>query len=187
MRRQNPAQLFLSIFLRAAVIILGIMVVVVGGLLIGRGVRKHIKGDDVEPLTTANVGNLTEVGTHDDLLMNTTELTTEIATEETTVEENYSSSTDKMILVLNSTEQIGLAGGWCSKLNDNGYGHTDASDYSTPLSVTKIVAKEDGVGKDLLQYFEGAEYTVGEVNEGVAFETGTYDIIIILGTDQTTE
>ena len=186
MKKQNSAgQLFLSMFLKAAVIILGLAIFVFGIFFLTQVVKRKIdsKGDS-EPVTTVDANVLTEVETHDDLIMNTTAGTTE---EQDEPEPSYEPSYDKSILVLNSTEQIGLAGGWCGKLNEYGYNNTEASDYANNLSVTRIVAKQDGVGKDLIQYFEGAEYMVGTVDEGAYFDTSSYDIIIILGNDQTTE
>lgn len=185
MKKQNSVgSLFLTMFLKAAVIIMGAAICIFGIFFLTQVVKRKVNSKtDKEPATTVDANVLTEVETHDDLIMNTTAG----STEETTEDQNYEPSYDKYILVLNSTEQVGLAGGWCGKLNEYGYGNTEASDYANNLSVTRIVAKEDGAGKDLLQYFAGAEYVVGSVDEGTYFDTSSYDIIVILGNDQVTE
>ena len=90
-------------------------------------------------------------------------------------------ATDKKILVLNSTEIAGLAGRWCDTLNANGYTDTNASDYTEALADTKIVAREDGVGKELVQYFANASYEVGTVTSNVTESTDEYDVVIIIG------
>ncbi len=185
MNKQTPGQLFLNMFLKSVVVLMGVGICVFGVFFLTQVVKKAFDTKDGDgPATTVDANVLTEVDPHDHLLMNTEAPTTEAPTTEAP---QYSSSTSCKILVLNSTEQAGLAGSWCEKLNGYGYSDTEASDYSNTLTTTKIVAKKDGVGKDLLQYFSGAEYEVGEVGEGAYYDTSAYDIIIILGTDQQTE
>ena len=82
---------------------------------------------------------------------------------------------------LNSTDIAGLAGRWCDTLNANGYANTNASDYTEALADTKIVAREDGVGKELVQYFANASYEVGTVTSNVTESTDGYDVVIIIG------
>ena len=49
------------------------------------------------------------------------------------------------------------------------------------LADTKIVAREDGVGKELVQYFANASYEVGTVTSNVTESTDEYDVVIIIG------
>lgn len=179
MKRQSAVSLFFSMFLRAAVIILAIVIVVFGIVFL----TKVIKGDSnksATPSTTVGDNVLTDAEARDDLLYNdTTAATSEDTSQEV---QEPSTSYDKNILVLNSTEVIGLAGRWCEELNGYGYSNTEASDYSEPLEVTKIVSTTAGVGEDLVQYFNGATYEVGTVTTGVSESTEGYDIVIIIGT-----
>lgn len=190
MDKQTPGQLFLSIFLRAAVAILGVVIIVFGIYFLTKFL-KNDSDDEKSASTTQDPNVITQVEPHDDLLFSSKSTTEDASTTEktssTTEEPTVADSKDKNILVLNSTEQIGLAGSWCVFLSDKGYANTTASDYATQLTSTKIVAQKDGDGKDLINYFNNALYEVGLVTEGVDFNTSDYDIVIIIGTNDATE
>ncbi|MGN0151267.1 MAG: LytR C-terminal domain-containing protein [Wujia sp.] len=177
MKKQSVAGLFFSMFLRAAVVILGLAIIVFGIVILMK-VVKGDKGSD-SPATTVGDNVLTETDGRDDLIYNTT--AEESADSEQTQDGAVAASYDKQILVLNSTGIAGVAGGWCTKLNEAGYNYTVAADYTTPLETTRIVSKEDGVGQDLVGFFNGATYEVGEVTEGSMEDTTNYDIVIIIG------
>ncbi len=176
MKKQSVVGLFFSMFLRAAVVILGIAIIVFGVVIL----VKVVKNEDAEntPGTTVSDNILTEADGRDDLLYNTTAESTDDG--QTT--EQVVTSYDKNILVLNSTGIAGVAGGWCTKLNEAGYNNTMAADYTTTIETTRIVSKVDGVGLDLVGFFNGATYEVGEVTEGSMEDTTNYDIVIIIGT-----
>ncbi len=179
MKKQSAAGLFFSILLKAVVILLGIVIIGFGIFFIIKVVKTDKK--EKTPTTTVSDNVLTEAEAHDDLLYETaTEATEEVVTEAPQPADG--TSYNKNILVLNSTDVSGLAGRWCKKLNEYGYTETTASDFSTLQETTRIVAKEDGVGQDLVQYFNGASYEVGNVTEGVSVDTNAYDIVIIIGT-----
>lgn len=178
MKRQSAAGLFFSMFLRATVVILGIVILVFGVVLVTKAVKDD--GKEKGPMTTVGNNVLTEAEGRDDLLYNSTEATTEATTEEVVIPE-IAPAYDKNILVLNSTDVTGLAGRWCETLNEQGYANTSASDYSMALENTKIVAREGGVGEELLDYFNGATYEVGTVSNGTSEPTDGYDIVIIIG------
>ena len=138
-----------------------------------------IKGEHSEGYACDNLDEnaLTDSQVDDLQITPSTEAeTTEAAQEAETV-----SATDRKILVLNSTDIAGLAGRWCDTLNANGYANTNASDYTEALADTKIVAREDGVGKELVQYFANASYEVGTVTSNVTESTDGYDVVIIIG------
>ena len=175
MKRQSAAGLFGAMFLRATVVILGLVIIVFGVVFIS----KVVKSDDDAPATTVGDNVLTEADVRDELLYNSTEAATEAAVTEQ--EQPAATSYDKSILVLNSTDVTGLAGRWCETLNADGYANTEASDYATALENTKIVAREAGIGEDLVSYFNGAAYEVGTVTTGTSVDTSTFDIIIIIG------
>ena len=45
----------------------------------------------------------------------------------------------------------------------------------------RAAAREDGVGKELVQYFANASYEVGTVTSNVTESTDGYDVVIIIG------
>ncbi|MGN0438524.1 MAG: LytR C-terminal domain-containing protein [Lachnospiraceae bacterium] len=125
-----------------------------------------------------------------------TEAVTEATTEEVTTEEPTTEipdipSTDKNIIVLNSTSTSGLAGAWSNKLKGAGFANIAVGNYSAGNeATTKIYVAEEGMGKDLLSYFSGATIVVGNVDAGVYSVTGGsmdhYDIFIVIGNSDTT-
>ncbi|MBQ9278601.1 MAG: LytR C-terminal domain-containing protein [Lachnospiraceae bacterium] len=179
MKKQSAAGLFFSILLKAVVIILGLAIIGFGIFFIIK-VLKTDKTDNT-PTTTVSDNVLTEVEAHDDLLYETaTEAVTEAPVPEQT-EPADGTSYNRNILILNSTDVTGLAGRWCGRLNDYGYVYTTASDFATLQDTTRVIAKEEGVGQDLVQFFNGASYEVGTVTEGASVSTDEYDIVIIIG------
>ena len=165
-KQQTAAGLFFSMLFRAAVIILGLAIVAFGAFFVMQALKGNTAKDT--PATTLDENALTDSQV-DDLQITP-------STEAETV-----SATDRKILVLNSTDIAGLAGRWCDTLNANGYANTNASDYTEALADTKIVAREDGVGKELVQYFANASYEVGTVTSNVTESTDGYDVVIIIG------
>lgn len=174
MKKQSAAGLFFSTILRAAVVIVGILIIVFGIMFLLKVVDKDKKEND-EPLTTVGENVLTESEVPDELL--SVETTVEVVTEAQIVAD----SRDKKILVLNSTDVTGLAGRWVEALAAEGYANATASDYSEIQATTRIIAVEEGVGQDLLQYFNGATYEVGTVTSGTSADTAGIDIVIIIG------
>lgn len=171
-KQQTAAGLFFSMLLRAAVIILGLAIVAFGAFFVMQVLKGNTAKDT--PATTLDQNALTDSQVDELQITPSTEETTESAAAEV-------SATDKNILVLNSTDIAGLAGRWCDTLNANGYANTNASDYTEALADTKIVAREDGVGKELVQYFANASYEVGTVTSNVTESTDGYDVVIIIG------
>lgn len=171
MKKNSPFALFWGMFLRAVVIILGLVIIAFGIFFLTQ-VIKAGKNDKSSNTTTMDSNSLTEPEAQDDLMMQDPDDVTE---------EEIVNSYDKKLLVLNSTNVSGLAGRWCSKLNGYGYANTQAADYDTEQVNTRIIATEDGVGKDLVQYFKAATYEVGTVSEGASVSTTGYDIVIIIG------
>lgn len=178
MKKQTAVGLFFSMFLRATVVILGIAIIIFGIVFLTTVIKNENKKDNT-PVTTVDENVLYDPGVRDDLLDATEEASSD--TQETVNE--VATSYDKKIAVLNSTDIGGLAGRWCQKLNGYGYSNTYATDFSNTLTNTLIVAKEDGVGEDLVQYFNGASYQVGNMPEGAYESLDDYDIVIIIGTN----
>ena len=172
--KQSAGSIFLNMFLKTLVIIFGLLIVVFGVFFITQVVKNKAK--KTEPVTTAGENQLTEVEAPDDLI--TGEITA-AATEEEVVD-TKDSKTCK-IAVLNSTDVGGLAGRWCATLEEDGYTDVEASDYAYNTENTSIYAKEDGLGRELVDYFAGASYSTDSVPEGASVDTSAYDIIIIIG------
>lgn len=195
MNKQTPVQLFLSIFLRVAVAILGVVIIIFGIIFLSNVFKKGGKDkDDSAQSSTVDESVLTEVSQRDDLLFSSTEATETATTEggqdkteDKTEEEAGATSKDKSILVLNGAEQGGLAGSVCGKLNGLGYDNTTPSDFDGVIARTKIVAQKNGDGKDFMEMFKSPVYEVGIVTEGAPFDTSDYDIVIIIGTNDQTE
>lgn len=86
------------------------------------------------------------------------------------------SSKGKSIIVLNGSQIGGLATAAKTTLTNAGYKVKKIGDYTAAtLTQTKIIVREDGVGKDLVKYFSNPVVETGTVDTG-------YDIKIIIGT-----
>lgn len=174
MKKQSPVGLFFGILLRAVVVIFGVAIIAFGIFFLSKVIGDGIKANN-GPVTTLPDSVLTDVEGRDDLIYNTAEPDTEAP--------EALASYDKNILVLNSTNTTGLAGRWCDRLREQGYANVEAADYSDTQTSTRIIAVEDGVGRDLVQYFNGAAYEVGIVTQGTNADVSGKDIVIIIGTN----
>lgn len=89
-------------------------------------------------------------------------------------------SREYSIELYNSAYVAGLAGEWESYLEAEGYTISLVDSYQDegPLSTTRIVVTEEGMGEDLLTYFPDADIEVGEIDTGG-------DIQVYIGTDST--
>lgn len=115
----------------------------------------------------------------------TEEITTEeVTTEEPTTEAMDVPSTDKKILVLNSTKTNGLASRWMNKLSSEGFTNVSKGNYSLSKDAqTKIYVPEEGMGKDLLPYFTDAVIEVGTLDSGIDVSTSGVEIFIVIGSN----
>lgn len=118
----------------------------------------------------------------------TEEITTEeLTTEEPTTEELVISSTDKKILVLNSTRISGLAKAWMNKLSGAGFTNMATGNYSASHEAqTRIYVAEEGMGQDLVGYFTDATVQVGALSTGIDVSTSGVEIFIVIGSNDTT-
>lgn len=113
--------------------------------------------------------------------------TEEPTTEEPTTEEPDIPSTDKKILVLNSTGVAGLAKSWMNKLRGAGFNDIATGNYSLGRETqTKIYVAEEGMGKDLVEYFTDATIEVGSLSSGIDVSTEGVEIFIVIGSNDTT-
>ncbi|MDO4977096.1 MAG: LCP family protein [Eubacteriales bacterium] len=97
---------------------------------------------------------------------------------ETSFDEEKADSKDLSIEIYNVAYVQGIAGEWQSYLEDKGYNITLVDTYQQegPISTTRIKVVKDGIGEDLLEFFPGAEISVGSIDTGG-------DIQIYIGTD----
>ena len=80
------------------------------------------------------------------------------------------------IQILNASMVQGLAASYQNRLEADGYKVDSIGNYTgTTSEVTRIVVREEGIGEELLSYFNGATMEVGTIE-------GESDIVIILGT-----
>lgn len=113
--------------------------------------------------------------------------TEEATTEEVTTEEPDIPSTDKKILVLNSTGVSGLAKKWMDKLSGEGFSDVATGNYSLGREAqTKIYVAKERMGKDLAEYFTDAVIEVGSLDSGIDVSTDGVEIFIVLGSNDTT-
>lgn len=81
------------------------------------------------------------------------------------------------IEILNGSGITGLAAKYQTSLLEDGYTVSQIGNYTSQTEqATRILVKEEGLGTDLLEYFEGASIEVSQLPNGV-------DIEIILGSD----
>lgn len=111
----------------------------------------------------------------------------EPVTEEPTTEEPVISSIDKSILVLNSTGVSGLAKAWMNKLSAAGFTKIQTGNYSlTRETQTRIYVSQEGMGKDLVEYFTDATIETGSLDSGIDVSTDGVEIFIVIGSNDTT-
>lgn len=90
---------------------------------------------------------------------------------------NAKPSFDKKIYIANGAKINGLASTYQEILTNAGYTITGIGNYEGDiLTDTKILVREEGMGYDLLTYFQNAEIETAELSEEI-------DIEIILGTN----
>ena len=89
-------------------------------------------------------------------------------------------SKDYSIELYNAAYVAGLAAQWEAYLEEEGYTISLVDSYQDegPLSTTRIVVTEEGMGEDLLTYFPDATIEVDDIDTGG-------DIQIYIGTDST--
>jgi LCP family protein required for cell wall assembly len=88
-------------------------------------------------------------------------------------------SRNASIMVLNGGYTTGKAGEVRDTLTDAGYNVEEIGDYDdTRKTQTRIYVNDDGLGEDLIKYFNDAEIIH---NKQI---TGDYDIVIVIGTDE---
>ena len=91
------------------------------------------------------------------------------------------SSRGYSIELYNAAYVSGLAGEWEDFLEEQGYSISLIDSYQDegPISQTRIIVSQEGLGQDLLKYFPNADIQTGDIDTGG-------DIQVYIGTDSTT-
>ncbi|MDE6627102.1 MAG: LytR C-terminal domain-containing protein [Lachnospiraceae bacterium] len=188
-------------FLRSMIVLMAIAIVGFGAFFLirvnadSKQKNEIVANTEGEPSTysDAELQAMLEEENANDTRTTTEEATTEeITTEEVTTEAPDIPSTDKNILVLNSTSKAGLASSWSTKLSNSGFGNVAYGNYGGSAETqTKIYVSEDNMGKDLAEYFSDAVISVGSLDSGnYSIKGGAsmnqVDIFIVIGTNDTT-
>lgn len=162
-------KLFGEAFLKTLIVILGVAIVIFAIYFL----IQIFGGGSKDKDTASDTGIVTE---DLDSASDTYEDTSEPTSEEPTTAESIS-SVGLSIEVLNSTDTAGVAAGWQERLNGEGFTVSQIGNYETEtLTGTRIIVSQDGMGQDLVGYFQNATVEVGTISSGV-------DIQIIIGTE----
>jgi len=192
MDKKTMMKIFWDAFLRSFVIMLALAIVGFGVFFFTKVKSDKNKKAEAttEQVVTTEEETTEEITTEE--ITTEEETTEEITTEEPTTEALEISSTDKKILVLNSTSVAGLAKGWANKLVGEGFAQAVTGNFSaSTFAATKIYVSEEGMGNDLVGYFKGATIEVGKPDAGTynlspgASEDGV-EVYIVIGTDDST-
>lgn len=198
MDKKTMLKLFGEEFLRSLVVLMAILIVGFCAFFVikVRSDKKNVAENNTEQATTLSDEELqamlseedTEASEEDTEEVTTEEVTTEeVTTEEPTTEKQDIPSTDKKILVLNSTKTNGLASKWMNKLTGEGFSNVSKGNYSLSREAqTKIYVPEEGMGKDLLPYFSDAVIEVGTLDSGIDVSTSGVEIFIVIGSNDVT-
>lgn len=196
MDKKTMLRIFGGAFLRSLIVLMAVAIIGFGAFFLIK-VNSDKKSDLVDDTGVENSeytpDELAAMVAEDNATatdLTSEEAATEQVTEEVTTEAQVIPSTDKNIIVLNSTSTAGLAGSWASKLNSAGFANVAVGNYSAATEpVTKIYVSEEGMGSDLAAYFNGASITVGSVDASTySVKSGNldyYDIYIVIGNSDT--
>lgn len=191
MDKKTILRVFGEAFLRSMVVLMAIAIVGFAAFFIikvNTDKTQMAENSTTEAGSTKSDDELQAIVDEENAADTTEEVTTEEpTTEEVTTEEEIISSKDKKILVLNSTGVAGLAKSWMNKLSGEGFTDIATGNYSlSSESQTKIYVPEEGMGKDLAEYFSDATIEVGSLSSGIDVSTANVEIFIVIGRNDTT-
>lgn len=189
MDKKTILKVFGEAFLRSMVVLMGIAIIGFATFFVikvSTDKKQLAKNSTAETDSTYSDDELHKMLEKENA--NDTSTTTEEATtEEVTTEEENIPSTDKKILVLNSTGVAGLAKSWMNKLSGEGFTNIATGNYSLAKETnTQIYVSKEGMGKDLAEYFSDATITVDSLDSGIDVSTDGVDIFIVIGGSDTT-
>lgn len=158
-KKQSAVGIFFSFFLKAVVIILGLVILAMSAYLVKELIsmknnETEAKADDSAFEDDQEDDLLANASDGDAVLFETDEETTEAA--ETT--DTADLPKDASIVVLNATETAGLAAIWKETLEVQGYTNVQVGNYTNGiLDTSKIVVVEEGTGSALQQILPNAK------------------------------
>ena len=157
--KKNPAGIFFLFFLKAIVIILGLVILAMGAYLIKYTMSADNKKSEQEFDDSMLVDN-----DRDDLLASDTDSALSddkllFDNEEGAVTEaSKDIASDDKIVVLNATETAGLAAAWKEKLEEAGFKNVQTGNYLNGyLDSSKIVVAKEGSGGNLKNFLPNAK------------------------------
>lgn len=206
MDKKTMIKIFGGAFLRSMIVLMAVAILGFGVFFIAKvgKDKKDLANREEGPTTeysddelaamiaednAANSGGAVE----DTEAVSTEEVTTEAVTTEAATEAPNIASTDKNILVINSTSVNGLAGTWATKLKNSGFANVGTANRAGAQgqeSVTKIYVSEEGMGKDLAALFSGDAQVIVQTLDASSYSVvgggmDHYDIFIVIGTSDT--
>ena len=160
-KKQSAVGIFFSFFLKAVVIILGLVILAMSAYLVKELIsmksnETEAKADDsaFEDDQEDDLLNNASEGDADAVLFETDEESTEAAEESGTA----ALPKDASIVVLNATETAGLAAVWKETLEVQGYTNVQVGNYTNGvLDTSKIVVVEEGTGSALQEILPNAK------------------------------
>lgn len=197
MDKRTLLRVFGEAFLRSMVVLMAIAIIGFGTFFVVRvnSDKKNLaeNNEATTEYSEQELHAMLEEENANDTEVTTEEATTEAATtEEMTTEVQAIPSTDKNILILNSTNVSGLAGAWKNKISSGGFSNIGVGNYNLGSETqTKIYVSQEGMGKDLVEYFSGATIVVGPLEESSytiksGATVGQIDIFIVIGSNDST-
>ena len=164
--KKNPAGIFFLFFLKAIVIILGLVILAMGAYLIKYTMSADNKKSEQEFDDSMLVDN-----DRDDLLASDTDSALSddkllFDNEEGAVTEaSKDIASDDKIVVLNATETAGLAAAWKERLAEKGFTKVETGNYlGESFEKSKIVVTEEGTGNNLSEIISGASVENGSAD-----------------------
>ena len=196
MDKKTILKVFGEAFLRSMVVLMAVAIVGFGAFFLIRvnTDRKQAENTTTEQGSSHSADELQAMLDEENAkdTSATEEETTEEITTEATTETPDIPSTDKNIMVLNSTSKAGLANSWKNKLSSEGFANVGIGNYSLSTETqTKLYVSEEGMGNDLAEYFTDAVVSVGTLDSGNYSVQGgasmdQIDIFIVIGSNDTT-
>lgn len=178
-------KLFMETMLRAAVIILGICIIIMIALLI-KTIHKNNEAAK-EKNNTSGSDIVTEADDPDDpTFTDDASLSAETGADGEDTGETTGDLMNANILVINASGTSGVAGSWKTTLESQGYTSVEVGNYLPGIITTTKVCTADGYdASTLASEFTSPEVTTISTLDASAFDMtiSDYDIVIVVGTN----
>ncbi|MBO4864389.1 MAG: LytR C-terminal domain-containing protein [Eubacterium sp.] len=161
-KKKSTVGIFFSFFLKAIVIILGLVILAMGAYLVKYTLTEEDKASEQE------LDDNVLVDVDDDIFFASDTDVDEEADEDALFDNDEGADdikADEKIVVLNATETSGLASAWRDKLKEAGYENIEIGNYfGNKLDTTRIVVMEEGKGETLKALVPNATLETGEAS-----------------------